>query len=77
MKEFMENKESLKDMLENQNELRLSLTGILMQKKISFELLAKEIGISKETTHRFLKHNKDIEWFSTLMKIKEYVAKNS
>ena len=73
----MENKESFKEIIDNQHQIRLRLTDIIIEKRISMELLAKEIGVSRETIHRFLRLGKDIELFLTLIKIKEYVAKNN
>jgi len=73
----MENKESLKEIIDNQQHIRLQLTDILIKKKISRSALAKDIGINRETLHRFLRLGKDIELFLTLMKVKEYIVKNS
>lgn len=70
-------KESLKEIMDGQYVLRCNLTEILVKKQISLNKLADDIGVNRGTITKFLTLGKDIEVFLTLMKIKNYIEKNS
>lgn len=67
---------SLKEVMENQAELRQKLTTIMENKGISVVPLSKEMGISHVTLLNFLRKGQDVTKSVPLLKIKNYVEKN-
>lgn len=68
-------RESYKDFMENQGEIRERLFKIIKIEPRSMVKLAKEIGIGAMTLIGFLKLEKDVD-FQRLRKIEAWIEKN-
>lgn len=67
---------SLFDIMNNQENIRISLTQVLMNKKMRLQEFAKDIGISPTTLVRFLKKRKDAR-MSVIQKFYTYLDVHS
>lgn len=68
-----EKKETYKEIMDNQHELRVNLTSILEDKKYSLRELSKAMGLNMVTLGKFLSRSEDLTKISPLMKIREYI----
>lgn len=67
-------KETFKNFVENQEELRIRLFRILKKDPKPLVNVAAEIGIGKATLFRFLKDEQDVD-FVRLIKIEKWLEK--
>jgi len=63
---------AFKELVENQQQIRIKLTNVMIKNPEPLRKLAASIGISPTTLLQFLKHQKDVD-FVPLFKIYNYV----